>query len=87
MHTILIIGCGSIGERHLRCFQKTGRATVTGCDANPQLLATITQNYGVPTAADWQQAVAQTRFDAAVICTPAHLHVAIATRFALRRCR
>ncbi len=79
MHSILIIGCGSIGERHLRCFHKTGRATVTGCDANPQLLATIAQQYGVPTAADWQQAVAQTRFDAAVICTPAHLHVAIAT--------
>lgn len=79
MHSILIIGCGSIGERHLRCFHKTGRATVTGCDANPQLLATIAQHYGVPTAANWQQAVAQTRFDAAVICTPAHLHVAIAT--------
>ena len=79
MHSILIIGCGSIGERHLRSFQKTGRAVVTGCDANPQLLSTIAQNYGVPTAADWKQAVAQNRFDAAVICTPAHLHVAIAT--------
>lgn len=79
MHSILIIGCGSIGERHLRCFTKTGRATVTGCDANPQLLSTIAQNYGVPTATDWKQAVAQNRFDAAVICTPAHLHVAIAT--------
>ena len=79
MHSILIIGCGSIGERHLRSFKKTGRAAVTGCDANPQLLSTIAQNYSVPTVADWKQAVAQKRFDAAVICTPAHLHVAIAT--------
>jgi len=79
MHTVLIIGCGSIGERHLRCFQKTGRAAVTGCDANPQLLATIAQSYGVPTVTDWKQAVERNRYAAAVICTPAHLHVAIAT--------
>src|ERR1700676_2246388 len=79
MHSILIVGCGSIGERHLRCFQKTGRAAVTGCDANPPILAAIAQTYGVPTVTDWKQAVAQSRFDAAVICTPAHLHVAIAT--------
>lgn len=79
MHTVLIIGCGSIGERHLRCFHKTGRATVTGCDANPQLLANIARDYGVPTAADWKLALEQNRFTAAVICTPAHLHVAIAT--------
>ena len=79
MHNILIIGCGSIGERHLRCFQKTGRAAVTGCDPSASLLTTIAQTYGVPTVTDWKQAVAQQRFDAAVICTPAHLHVAIAT--------
>ena len=79
MNSILIIGCGSIGERHLRCFQKTGRAAVTGCDANPQILAAIAQTYAVSTVTDWKQAVEQNRYDGAVICTPAHLHVAIAT--------
>src|ERR1035437_347420 len=28
---ILVIGCGSIGERHLRCFQRTGRAELFAC--------------------------------------------------------
>lgn len=79
MYSILIIGCGSIGERHLRCFQKTGRTSVTGCDPNPQVLATIARNYAVPTVTNWEQAVEQNHYDAAVICTPAHLHVAIAT--------
>lgn len=78
MNRILIIGLGSIGERHLRCFLSTGRATVTGCDANAPLLSTIAQTYGVATATDWRQALDQGRFDAAVICTPAHLHVPIA---------
>ncbi len=84
MHSILVIGCGSIGERHLRCFGKTGRATVTGCDANPALLETIAKTYGVATATDWRQALATGHFDAAVICTPAHLHVAMATEILQR---
>jgi len=79
MHEVLIIGCGSIGERHLRCFQKTGRARVTACDANPALLATLASTYGVRTHQDWRAALAAQPFDAVVICTPAHLHVAMAT--------
>ena len=78
MHSLLVIGCGSIGERHLRCFQATGRAQPTACDASPALLETIAKTYQVPTATDWQQALANGKFDAAVICTPAHLHVPMA---------
>ena len=37
-HSVLIIGCGSIGERHLRCFLQTGRTRVTACDTNQSLL-------------------------------------------------
>jgi len=84
MVSILIIGCGSIGERHLRCFQSTGRAKVTACDADPRLLETMGRTYNVATAADWRQALGATTFDAAVICTPAHLHVPTATEI-LRR--
>jgi predicted dehydrogenase len=80
MFSILIIGCGSIGERHLRCFKSTGRTHVTACDANPALLETMAQTYGVPTVTDWKQAVATGKFDAVIICTPAHLHVAMATQ-------
>lgn len=78
MQSLLVIGCGSIGERHLRCFQATGRAQPTACDASPALLEIIAKTYQVPTATDWQQALANGKFDAAVICTPAHLHVPMA---------
>lgn len=84
MFSILIIGCGSIGERHLRCFQNTGRAKVTACDADPRLLETVGKTYNVPTANNWEQALESSKFDAAVICTPAHFHVAMATKI-LRR--
>lgn len=77
-HAILIAGCGSIGERHLRCFQQTGRTDVTACDANAGLLERVAQQYGVRSFGDFKAALAQGRYDGIVIATPAHTHVALA---------
>lgn len=76
-HSVLIIGCGSIGERHLRCFLATGRVRAVACDANPALLQRMAETYHVPTEASWEQALAG-KPDAVVICTPANLHVPMA---------
>ncbi len=78
MHKLLIIGCGSIGERHLRCFQKTGRCTVSACDASPVVQAAMRERYGVVVHPSLESALAGEAFDAAVICTPAHLHLPMA---------
>lgn len=78
MRSILIIGCGSIGERHLRCFQKTGGCSVAACDTNASLLATMQQRYDAAAFASLDDALASGRFDAAVICTPAPLHLPMA---------
>lgn len=78
MHSILIIGCGSIGERHLRCFQKTGRCDVSACDANLRLLAEVSGRHGVTSYASLDEALKARKFDAFVICTPAQTHLAIA---------
>ena len=77
-HSVLVIGCGSIGERHLRCFLKSGRARVTACDANEELLRRMADTYDVPTATNWEKALGQSAYDAAVICTPAPWHVPMA---------
>lgn len=79
-HSALIIGCGSIGERHVRCFLQTGRTRVTACDTNPTLLERIAGTYRVPTAADAGAAMAGPDFDAVVICTPAPLHIPLAQK-------
>lgn len=86
LHSLLIIGCGSIGERHLRCFQRTGRAQVSACDANPALLETMAKTYQVPTFDHWEKALAAQRFDAVVICTPAHFHIPMALRVLQQGC-
>ena len=33
-HRVLVIGVGSIGERHLRCFQQTGRCQLSFVEIN-----------------------------------------------------
>ena len=90
-HSVLIVGVGSIGERHLRCFQATGRARVAFVEINDALRATISERYGVPGFANLDDAIgnrldsAQSttpRFTAAVVATPANLHIEIATRLA-----
>lgn len=50
--SVLIVGCGSIGERHLRCFQQTGRVTVAACDTSPALRERMAATYRVPVLAD-----------------------------------
>ena len=55
---VLIVGCGSIGERHLRCFQSTGAAKVAACDSNAALLEKVSATYQVPKFATLDEALA-----------------------------
>jgi len=77
---ILIVGCGSIGERHVRCFQRTRRAEAVACEVNTPLRQRICQQYGVPGYAALDEALAASKFDAAVVCTPADSHLPVAVK-------
>lgn len=78
VHSVLVIGCGSIGERHLRCFQQTGRCRVTACETDPALRQRMADTYKVPVVTDAVAAIAAGALDAVIICTPAPLHVPLA---------
>ena len=90
MRHILIIGVGSIGERHLRCFLATGRVTASIVETNPELRATIAARYSVKSAyASLEEALSDARLaverpEAAVVCTPAQLHIPMAQLLADR---
>lgn len=77
-HRVLIIGVGSIGERHVRCFLATGRADVSIVETNESLAAEISRRYGVQDFRDIEMALSQ-HTGAAVIATPAPWHVPQAT--------
>ena len=44
---VLVVGAGSIGERHVRCFQETGRARVSLCEINAEVREAVAVRYGL----------------------------------------
>ena len=80
-HRVLIIGVGSIGERHLRCFGQTGRCELAFVEINDTLAATISERYGAPSFRSLEESLAF-QATSAVICAPAHLHIPFALQLA-----
>ena len=79
---VLVVGVGSIGLRHLECFEATGRVRLSICDLNREFRdracekCTVEQSFD-----DFDKAIEQP-FDAAVVAVPAHIHIPVATRLA-----
>ncbi|MCG3147444.1 MAG: Inositol 2-dehydrogenase/D-chiro-inositol 3-dehydrogenase [Verrucomicrobiae bacterium] len=78
MHRILIIGTGSIGERHLRCLLATGRVMAGVVEVNPALRQDMASRYAVTALFDSLEAALQEEWSAAVIATPAPTHIPMA---------
>lgn len=84
-HRVIIVGAGSIGERHLRCFLATGRADVGFVEPRDDVRHELAARYSAATAFETlDSAVLSFRPTAAVIATPAPLHVPLATKLAER---
>ncbi|UUO07836.1 Gfo/Idh/MocA family oxidoreductase [Blastopirellula sp. J2-11] len=75
-HHLLIVGAGSIGLRHLRCFLASERTAISFVEPRAEVRDSILAEY--PTAcgyASLEEALEQGKFDGAVIATPAPMHV------------
>jgi len=75
---ILVIGVGSIGERHVRCYLATGRAHIGICEINGDLRDTIADRYAIGESFDNLDDALAAGWDGALIATPAHTHIPIA---------
>lgn len=75
MEKLLVVGCGSIGERHIRCLTKANGVQITPCDPRRARLEQMQECYGTePGLADYAEADLGD-FDAVLVCTPTHLHI------------
>ena len=72
---VLVVGGGSIGERHLRCIGQVGAKHVSLCDTSDAIRKQLAERYQLSTEFSTVDNAAQHAWDAVVICTPAHLHV------------
>ncbi len=79
---VLVIGVGSIGQRHLRCFQNTGRAHLALCEVDGDLRSRVAEEYAVERSYGDLDAALADRHDAAVVCVPAHLHIPMSAALA-----
>lgn len=75
---LLVVGVGSIGERHTRCFLKTRRAAVSICEVNAKLREEVGRRYEIDRVfADIDSALSEPH-DAAVVAVPADRHISVA---------
>ena len=86
MYDILVIGAGSIGERHICCFLRTGRAKVSVCEMDRALLGRMENNYDVSHVYEDLGDALSSSPKAVVIATPAHLHIPMAIQAAEAGC-
>jgi predicted dehydrogenase len=80
MHRVLVIGTGSIGERHVRCLLRTGRATVGICEINEALRGQVASRYAIAESFSGLDDALRAKWDSAFVATPAHTHIPIAAR-------
>jgi predicted dehydrogenase len=72
---ILVVGCGGIGERHIRVLSHMDGVSVSVCDVNSALLERMQKVYRVDKVyGNWANADLDL-FDAVIISTPANMHV------------
>ena len=76
-HRVLVVGAGSIGERHIRCFLATGRCEVSCLEIDDTVRLAVSIRNGIRGFADLKSALAS-QPSIAVVATPAHLHIEIA---------
>lgn len=73
----LIVGCGSIGERHLHNLQKLGIKEITICDVDKKRVDYLGRKYGVQKCYSLEDALSNEP-DFSLVCTYPTSHVEIA---------
>ena len=84
METIMIVGCGSIGQRHARNAREIGIKNIILCDVNLERLQEFAEELGTTYYYDsYEDAlIKHPETEAAVIATPSGIHIGVATFFA-----
>ena len=72
-----IVGCGSIGQRHIHNLRALGARDIAAFDPCAERLTFVAQEYGVTPHASVEAGMAE-RPEAVLICTPPYLHTSIA---------
>lgn len=73
----LVLGCGSIGFRHIGHLRQLGLSNLEAADPDPAARDRVRRRYGIPTH-DCAESALQRRPEIVLVCTPAATHVPLA---------
>jgi len=76
---ILVIGCGSIGERHIKNLKSLSAGTIIAYDINQDQLQGIKEKYSLDVFNDLDAALDQNP-DVVIVCTPPVFHMPMAIK-------
>jgi predicted dehydrogenase len=82
---LLVVGCGSIGQRHLANLKALGAGPLLACDIDPARREAVAQTLDVETVATLDEGL-RARPRAALICTPPATHIPLARAAAEAGC-
>lgn len=80
--SIVVVGCGSIGQRHIRNLAEVGVDEIIGVDHDEQMLNEAKKSGADLTYSDLAPAIQKNNIDAGFVCVPNHLHIQIASQLA-----
>ena len=78
---IAVIGCGSIGRRHIRNLMALNKGDILAYDKDAGRLDAVKTDFGVRTLGSLPEILAH-RPGAVIVCTPNSLHIPVALEFA-----
>ena len=73
----LVVGCGSIGKRHLGNLKYLSAGELTAYDAKPETREEVGKKYGITTFPSFEEAM-WSKPDAVLVCTPSSGHMGYA---------
>lgn len=74
---ILLVGCGSIGERHICNLRHIAAGEIMACDTDLERLSLMKKKYDIDAFTELERALKQ-KVDAVIVCTPPSMHIPVA---------